>query len=457
MWRTFLVAMSLAALGAGAYPPEPPSPTRKDGPVFPYAIDQKEFPNGLQLVGVHFDSPGLLSYYSIVHVGSRHEVEAGRSGFAHFFEHMMFRGTPTYSEDEYNSILTGVGADHNANTSFDYTRYHILASSDSLPKIVEIEADRFQNLRYSEEQFKKEAGAVLGEYNKNAASPVQSLRAELYQKAFRVHPYRHLVIGFVEDIKAMPTMYDYSLEFFDRFYRPEYTTILVVGDFNWVELSNLVEKHYGNWKRGTYNAKIPTEPPQTEPQESKVEWPAPTLPWLMISYQAPAFNTDNAEIPTLDILSQLAFGSTSPLYQELVLEKQWADFIGAGAFDQADPTLYTILTRVRRPDKLSDVRAAILDQVARLSTERFDTESLLSTKSHMKYQFLMNMNTANAVGNTLSHYIALTGNPQTVNRVYELYESVTPDAMIEVARKYFRPETQTIVTLTQSADVKGEE
>ena len=452
MWTKFLVAMVLAGLlGAGATPPQ------KNPAVFPYAIEQREFPNGLRLIGVHFDSPGLVSYYSIVHVGSRHEVEAGHSGFAHFFEHMMFRGTDTYSEDEYNAILAGVGADHNANTSFDYTRYHILASSDSLPKIVEIEADRFQNLRYTEEQFKKEAGAVLGEYNKNAASPVQGLQVEFYQKALRVHPYRHLVIGFLEDIKAMPTMYDYSLEFFDRFYRPEYTTILVVGDFNWKELADSVGEHYGPWKRGTYAAKIPTEPPQAKPQESKLEWPAPTLPWLMIGYHAPAFNTDNAEIPTLDVLSQLAFGTTSPIYKELVLEKQWVDFIGAGAFDQADPTLYTILTRVRRPDKLSEVRTAILDQVARLSTEPFDAARLLSTKSHMKYQFLMNTNTADAVANTLSHYIALTDDPQTVNRVYELYESVTPDAMVEVARKYFRPETQTIVTLTQSADVQGEE
>ncbi len=452
MWWKFLVAMSLAGLlGARATPPQ------KNPAVFPYAIDQKEFPNGLRLVGVHFDSPGLVSYYSIVHVGSRQEVEPGRSGFAHFFEHMMFRGTDTYSEDEYNAVLTAVGADHNANTSFDYTRYHILASSDSLPKIVEIEADRFQNLRYSEEQFKKEAGAVLGEYNKNAASPVQGLQVELYQKAFRVHPYRHLVIGFLEDIKAMPAMHDYSLEFFDQFYRPEYTTILVVGDFNWQELTYLVEKNYGQWKRGAYTAKIPTEPTQTEPQEFNVEWPAPTLPWLMIAYHAPAFNTDNAEIPTLDVLSQLAFGSTSPLHRKLVLEEQWVDFIGAGAFDQADPTLYTILTRVRRPDKLPEVRTAILDQVGRLGTERFDAERLSSTKSHMKYQFLMNMNTADAVGNTLSHYIALTSDPQTVNRVYELYDSVTPDAMLEVASKYFRPEVRTIVTLTQSADVKGEE
>jgi zinc protease len=246
--------------------------------VFPYPIDQKEFPNGLRLVGVHFDSPGLVSYYTIVRVGSRHEVEPGHSGFAHFFEHMMFRGTERYDEEQYNDVLTSIGADSNANTSFDRTRYHILASSSALPKIVEIESDRFQHLQYNEEQFQKEAGAVLGEYNKNASSPLTALQVKLYETAFQVHPYRHLVIGFLEDIQAMPTMYDYSLSFFDRFYRPEYTTILVVGDFDWEELSRLVEEAYGDWKRGSYTVQIPSEPPQTEPKEVSVEWPSPTLP-----------------------------------------------------------------------------------------------------------------------------------------------------------------------------------
>jgi zinc protease len=448
MWRIFLIAMSVATLGAG---------TPRDAAVFPYLIDEKEFPNGLRLVGVHFDSPGLAAYYTVVRVGSRHEVEPGRSGFAHFFEHMMFRGTETYSQEEYNAVLTGVGADHNANTSDDRTRYHILASSDALPKIVEIEADRFQNLQYTEEQFKKEAGAVLGEYNKNASNPVRALLEKLHLTAYEVHTYRHTTMGFLDDIKAMPTMYDFSLEFFDRFYRPEYTTILVVGDFDWEELTKLVEKSYSGWKRGSYTAKIPTEPPQSEPKEAGVEWPAPTLPWLAIVYHAPAFNTDNAEIPTLDVLSQLAFGETSAIYQELVLEKQWVDFISAGAFDQADPTLYTILTRVRQPAELGEVRAAILEQVERLHTERFEKDSLSSTKSHMKYQFLMRMNTADAVADTLSHYIALTGDPQTVNRVYELYDAVTPEALIETARKYLRPEARTIVKLEQAADVTGEE
>jgi len=451
MWRTFLIAMTLASqasLTAGA-----PS----DGGVFPYPIDQKELRNGLRLVGVHFDSPGLVSYYSIVRVGSRHEVDPGRSGFAHFFEHMMFRGTERYDEERYNDVLTSIGADSNANTSFDRTRYHILASSDALPKIIDIESDRFQNLKYTEEQFQKEAGAVLGEYNKNASSPVTALQVKLYETALQVHPYRHLVIGFLEDIQAMPSMYDYSLEFFDHFYRPEYTTILVVGDFDWDELVRLVEDSYGDWKRGSYSVEIPAEPPQTESKEVSVAWPAPTLPYLMFAYRAPAFNTDSPEIPTLDVLSELAFGETSALHTELVIEKQWVDFIGAGAFDQADPTIYTILTRVRQPDKMADVRAAILDQIERLHTESFDEDRLAATKSHMKYRFLMGMDNADAVASTLSHYLALTGDPQTVNRVYELYDAVTPAALNGVARKYLKAESRTIATLEAAPDVAGEE
>jgi len=214
--------------------------------VFPYPIDVRDFGSGLKLVGVRFDSPGLAAYYSVVRVGSRHEVEKGRTGFAHFFEHMMFRGTESYPEDEYSEVLRAMGADSNAYTSVDRTVYHILASSRSLPKIVEIESDRFQSLKYSREQFQKEAGAVLGEYNKSAANPFMGLYEKLQETAYDVHPYKHMTIGFLEDIQAMPTMYDYSLEFFRRFYRPEYVTLLVVGDYDWEELSALVERHYRN-------------------------------------------------------------------------------------------------------------------------------------------------------------------------------------------------------------------
>jgi zinc protease len=423
--------------------------------VFPYPIDVKDFPSGLRLVGVRFDSPGLAAYYSVVRVGSRHEVEKGRTGFAHFFEHMMFRGTESYPEDEYSEVLRAIGADSNAYTSVDRTVYHILASSRALPKIVEIESDRFQNLKYSKEQFQKEAGAVLGEYNKSAANPFMGLYEKLQNAAYDVHPYKHMTIGFVEDIKAMPTLYEYSLEFFRRFYRPEYVTLLVVGDYEWEELSTLVERHYGDWERGGYVADIPREPPQSAPREASVQWPAPTLPLLAIAYKAPAFSTEVVDMPGLDVLSQVHFGETSPIFQSLVIEKQWVDFISAGATDQADPPLYTILTRVRVPEKMEDVRKAILDEVDRISRELPDEKKLEATKSHMKYEFLLRTDTADSVANTMAHYLSLTNEPSTVNKVYALYDRVSAEDVRSLAQKYFRPENRTSVTLTQAPGVVG--
>jgi zinc protease len=418
--------------------------------VFPYHVDVKDFPNGLKLVGVRFDSPGLAAYYSVVRVGSRQEVETGRTGFAHFFEHMMFRGTESFPEDRYKDVLQSMGADSNAYTSVDRTVYHILASARSIPKIVEIESDRFQNLKYSNEQFQKEAGAVLGEYNKSAVNPFVGLYEKLQETAYDVHPYKHMTIGFVEDIREMPSMYDYSLEFFRRFYRPEYVTLLVVGDYDWNELTALVERYYGDWERGSYRVDIPKEPPHDAPREAVVEWPSPTLPLLAIAYRAPAFSADSVDMPGLDVLSQVHFGETSPLYQSLVIEKQWVDFVSAGATDQADPPLFTILTRVREPEKLEEVRKAILDEVDRISRELPDEKKLEATKSHMKYEFLLRADTADSIANTMAHYLSLTNDPSTVNQVYSLYDRVTAADVRGLAQKYFRAENRTSVTLTQA-------
>ncbi len=428
-----------------------------EGKVFPYPIDVHDFDNGLRLVGVQFDSPGLAAYYTVVRVGARQEVDEGKSGFAHFFEHMMFRGTEAFPAEKYNDVLRAIGADSNAYTTSDRTVYHILASSRSLPQTIEIEADRFRSLKYEKAQFQKEAGAVLGEYNKSAANPFMGLFEKLQDTAYDVHPYQHMVIGFLKDIEAMPTLYDYSLEFFDHFYRPEYVTLLVVGDYDWAELQKDVEEKYGDWKRGGYVADIPEEPPQTEPREATVSWPAPTLPILAIAYRAPAFSTDRIDMPGLDVLSEVHFGSTSKISQELVIEKQWVDFISAGATDQVDPPLFTVMTRVREPDKLEEVRAMLLAEMERISEELADSDKLDATKSHMKYQFLMGLDTADSVANTMAHYLSLTNDPETVNRVYELYDAVTIEDVRSLAKKYFRPENRTIVTLTQSAEVKGEE
>src|SRR5919202_1801924 len=137
------------------------------GKIFPYPYVQEDLPNGLRLITVPTDYPNIVSLFIVVGAGSRNEVEPGKSGFAHLFEHLMFRGTPTVSADQYNDLLKRAGADSNAYTSDDRTVYHTVFSKEDLDQILMLEADRFQNLKVPEELFKTETRAVLGEYNKN--------------------------------------------------------------------------------------------------------------------------------------------------------------------------------------------------------------------------------------------------------------------------------------------------
>src|SRR5690242_1251208 len=143
------VAGAILLGGAGKPSAHPAATAARAEKAFPFSIERKVLENGLNLYAIHYDSPGLIAYYTVARTGSRNEVEPGHTGFAHFFEHMMFRGTEKYPADRYNAIVKEIGADSNAFTSDDLTVYHLLAGKESLPTIVDIEADRFQHLKYS--------------------------------------------------------------------------------------------------------------------------------------------------------------------------------------------------------------------------------------------------------------------------------------------------------------------
>ena len=200
--------------------------------VFPYRYQTHTLPNGLRVIFIHMSGSGLVSYWSVVRTGSRDEIEPGRSGYAHFFEHMMFRGTKKYPGPVYDRIVNGMGADSNAFTSEDLTAFHLTFAKEDLAKVIELEADRFQNLHYERPAFQTEAGAVYGEYRKDQTEPAFMLEEKLRDTAFDRHTYKHTTMGFEADVKNMPQGYEYSQTFFQRFYRPENVVLLVVGDFD---------------------------------------------------------------------------------------------------------------------------------------------------------------------------------------------------------------------------------
>jgi len=412
---------------------------------YPYTID--DLPNGLRLITVPTDYPNLVALYTVVAVGSRNEVEAGKSGFAHFFEHMMFRGSENYTPEQREEIFKRAGAETNAYTTDDRTVYHATFSKEDLEEIMKAEADRFQRLKYTPEQFKTEAKAVKGEYDKNSANPFSKMNEVMRETAFKRHTYSHTTMGYLKDIEDMPNQYDYSLEFFKRFYRPEYTTIVVVGDVTRQRALDLTKRYWGSWQRGTYKADIPDEPEQKESRTAHIPWDAPTLPHLAVAFRAPKFSDTSKELAALDLFQSVAFGENSELYQQLVLKEQKVDVLAADFGHQADPELFTVYARVKDPAQVGYVREQILKTFERHKTELIDQAKLDATRSRMRYGFAMGMNSNNAIAGALAPYIALERTPETLNRLFDTYQTVTAADVRDAARKYFRDESRTIVTL----------
>jgi zinc protease len=221
---------------------------QKQRKLFPYNYTIDDLPNGLRLITVPTDYPNLVSLYLIVQTGSRNEIEPGKSGYAHFFEHLMFRGSENYTPDQRDAILKRAGAESNATTWDDKTAYYETFSKEDLDAVMKLEADRFMRLKYGPDVYKTESRAVLGEYNKNSANPFSKLYETMRATAYKTHTYAHTTMGFIKDIEDMPNQYDYSWEFYKRYYRPEYTTIVLVGDVTRERALDLVKKNFGEWQ-----------------------------------------------------------------------------------------------------------------------------------------------------------------------------------------------------------------
>ena len=426
---------------AGAFAAEPEK-------VFPFPYTQEDLPNGLRLVTIPTGFPNIVSVYIVVRTGSRNEVEPGKTGFAHLFEHLMFRGTPRYPAAKYTSILKTAGADANASTNADSTVYHITFSKEDLDSILMLEADRFQNLKYSPEDFKTETRAVLGEYNKNSADPTQKLDETLLDTAFLRHTYKHTTMGTLKDVEDMPNQFEYGLEFFRRYYKPEYTTIIVAGDANRSQVRPAVDRYWGKWKRGSYRADIPVEPPQEAQRTAKVAWAGATLPWLAVAFHAPAYSDRNPDWAALNLLSYLGFSQNSDLYQKLVITEQRVDRLEADLVASPDPFLFTIAARLKKPDYLPYVQQQVLQTLENFVTTPVEKEKLELVKLHLRSRFTLSLNNTQAVAAAVSRALRADRSVDTIDRLYDLYSRISPEDIQRAAAKYLDAKNRTVVTLT---------
>ena len=425
-----------------------PSATSQSNDILPFKATEKTLPNGLKIIVVPTGFPNIVSLQIPVQTGSRNEFEPGKSGFAHFFEHMMFRGTKQYSPEQYNEIITKAGARQNAYTTDDYTNYHTTFAKEDLDEILKIEADRFQNLSYSPEAFKTESKAVLGEYNKNSASPTTKLDEVMRNAAFTTHTYKHTTMGFIEDIENMPNQYDYSKEFFNRWYRPENTTIIVAGDVDPAKVIPMIEKYWGGWKPGNYKATIPVEPPAKGPVYTNVPWSTETLPWVTVNFHVPGFSDAKKDYAAIDMLFDLYFGDTSDFHKKLVEDEQKVDQVFAGNSGNIDPSLAGVWARVKDPKDALYVRDEILRTYAKAKAELVDPQRLADAKSNARYGFIRSLDNTEAIAGTLARYVRFYRKYDTLNNYYRVYASLTPEDIRKAANDYFTDANMVVATLS---------
>jgi zinc protease len=450
MLTLFVCGALLPVLGFGAEVVKKTSSTASDDKILPFKAVEHTLANGLKVIAVPTGFPNIVSVYIPVRTGSRNEVEPGKSGFAHFFEHMMFRGTEKYSPEAYNAIIQKAGARQNANTSDDRTIYHVTFAKEDLPKILEIEADRFKNLSYAPGAFKTEARAVLGEYNKNAANPIRKLLEVQRDAAYTTHTYKHTTMGFIKDIEDMPNQYDYSKTFFSRWYRPENTTIIVAGDIEPQKVFAMVEKSWSDWKRGTYQVDIPQEPAATKPVYAHVPWPSQTIPWVTVAFRVPGWDENSKEIPALDTALDLEFGQTSDLYKRLVEQEQKVDRLFSFNGPSIDPALYTVFARVKDGKDANYVRDEIVRTLAKLRDRQEPADRVNESKSNTRYNFVRGLDNTEAIAQTLAEFVYYKRSYDTINHYYKQLASLTPADIQTVARKYITDNNLVVTTLSNA-------
>jgi len=450
-WRhAVMLAMTIGCSGPSAQSTGPAAAPPND--VLPFKASETTLPNGLKVIVVPTGFPNLVSVQVSVQTGSRNEVEPGKSGFAHFFEHLMFRGTPKTPPEKYRQIMAKAGARDNASTGDDATHYYSTFAKEDLETILDVYADMFQNLSYPEADFKTEARAILGEYNKNSAEPLEKLFEVQRDRFYQVHTYKHTTMGFIKDIENMPNEYAYSKVFFERWYRPQFTTLIVAGDVTPDAVLPLVQKYWGGWKGGSSTpVQIPKEPAPSGPKYVHVPWTSDTLPWVTVAFPGPAFDENGKESAAVEMIGAIAFGQTSDLYKKLVVAEQKVDQLLVDTPSSVDSALFTVMARVKNPADAVYVRDQILSAFAAARFGQVPAARLADAKSNTRYSVARTIDSTERVAAVVAAYAPYQRSYKTVNNFYRTLESLEPADLQTTAAKYFTDAGLIVTTLSKDA------
>lgn len=331
--------------------------------------------SGLQVLVLKEPTPGIVAVQTWIAVGSGGENTPGSTGYAHFFEHLMFHGTPARPTAVREARLVALGVEENAWTSQDETCYHLLGPAQHLEELLHIEADRFANLGLTAAGVRREAGAVYGEFRKSEADPYNALWKKLWSTAFTVHPYKHDTLGLEADIQAMPEGLARALAFRAAHYRPDLALVVVAGDVDLKNALAQVQVAFGDWSaEGAGPGPLPIEPQQRRARRAHIDWTGPPIdPKLAIGWRVPGYKPGDGTSASLDVVRELLMSRASKLIGTLIDEDELVFEVYSEAPDRVAPGLLFMFLDLQPEADAEAVIAAVdaaLKDLAEVSEKR---------------------------------------------------------------------------------------
>src|SRR6478672_7892633 len=416
VFRAFLVSTLIACAGWPALAAVPP-------PKLQYDIST--LPNGLTVVLSEDHSTPIVHLGVWYHVGSKNEKK-GRTGFAHLFEHMMFKGSKNVGPEEHTSVIASVGGQSNAYTTDDETVFWQTLPAQYLPLAAWLEADRMATLRVDKDNFVNEREVVKEERRMRVENqPYGRLNEIIYEQAFTTHPNKHQTIGSMADLEAA-SIADVR-EFHETFYVPENATIAIVGDFDSVQAAQLVRQYLGRVATATRPVPrdIPREPPQTKERRIVIEeaWP---LPAVVVAYHVTY--DGHADSYPLHITSKiLSDGQSARIPRELVYKKRLAlTAFGSGNITE-DPNLFYAVALVQPGQTPAAAEAALIAEFERLKQEPVTEAELQRAKNQWARDYIIGRETDEDKARHLAHAAVIHNDITTADGEFDIFMRTTVD------------------------------
>jgi zinc protease len=428
-----------------------------DAAVRPPRLDytMTTLPNGLNVVFLEDHSTPIVHLQMWYHVGSKNE-RPGRTGFAHLFEHMMFKGSKNVDAEGHPSYISSVGGQSNAYTTEDATVFWETVPAQYLPLVLWLEADRLASLAIEEKTFKTEREVVKEERRMRVENqPYGRLQEIISDQAFTVHPYKHPVIGSMNDLQAA-SIHDVR-DFFRTYYVPNNATAVRVGDFDTKEALSLVSQYLGRVPKSERPVPrdIPKEPPQTKERRVRLEenWP---LPVVVVAHHITY--DGNPDSYPLHIASKiLSDGQSSRIYRKLVYETGIALAAFGGGNIIEDPNLFFAVAIVQPGHTTDEAAKALIAELDRLRTEPITPAELQQAKNQFARDYILGRESNQSKAEQLGHAVVIHNDIKTADGEFDIFQNITPADVQRAARTYFTPENRLVLTiLPKGGDVPPE-